>query len=64
MITTYTEETQGKEFFLVEESRSLQRQRGMLKLDLKVNKAERRVLPTGIRVNGDKFRETEFVCHI
>lgn len=37
---------------------------GMLKLDLKANKVERGFLPTGIRANGDRRRETEFVCHV
>lgn len=36
----------------------------MFKLDLKVNKAERGFPPTGIRANGDRLKETEFICHV
>lgn len=46
----------------IRESRD--RMTGMLKLDLKANKVERGFLPTGIRANGDRRRETEFVCHV
>lgn len=61
MITTYTGETQGKGF-LVDRPGNLQRV--MLKLDLKVNKAERGFPPTRRRSNEGRLREMELVCNV
>ena len=64
MITTYTGETQGKEFFLMDKPGNLQRERVMLQLDPKVNKAERGFPPIRSRSNEGRLREIELVCNV
>lgn len=60
IIIMYTEEMQRKEFFWWKSWRIF-REKEMLKLDLKVNKAERGFLPTGSRASEDRLRETDLV---